>query len=392
MRILFTHTPPDLYGASRSLLRLTTRLVRDGNFVYVILGDDGPLRPALESAGVTVCVCPRLATIDRRKYATLAGWVKLGLNFVVSLIQIGRIAGKFKPDVLHTNTALILTPGIVAKLFGVPHVWHIREVFADFSGLWKRYQRFVVFFSTRIMCVSHAVAEQFTLSVAQQKLFILPNGFPVAEFPEIPASRVKEFRARYKLDGNPVIGLVGRIKIGRKGQDVFLKAAAGIKSKFPNARFMLIGSPFPGNESHLENVHNLIQELGLNNEVIYTGDVGDIKTAYAALDISVQASVLPEAFSGVVIESMAMGKALVASNCGSTKEQIKHGESGILVSPGDPSQLASALEKLLEDEALRKELGCNARETFLAKFEFETFYTEMCAVYSSIIRTAGCAG
>ena len=392
MRILFTHTPPDLYGASRSLLRLTTRLVQDGNFVYVILGDDGPLRPALENAGVTVRVCPQLAVIDRRKYATFAGWLKLGFSFVVSLVQIGRIAGKFKPDIIHTNTALILTPGIVAKLCGIPHVWHIREVFGDFSALWKRYQRFVVFFSTRIICVSHVVAEQFTLSRARQKLFILHNGFPAAEFPEIPAGRVNDFRARYKLDGNPLIGLVGRIKIGRKGQDVFLKAAAGIKSRFPNARFMLIGSPFPGNESHLDIVQNLIQELGLNNEVIYTGDVDDIKTAYAALDISVQASVLPEAFSGVVIEAMAMGKAVVASNCGSTKEQIDHGKSGILVNPGDPSQLESALGSLLEDATLRQELGGNARKKFLENFEFEKFYTEMCAVYSSILQTAGPAG
>lgn len=392
MRILFTHTPPDLYGASRCLLRLTTRLVQDGNAVCVILGGDGPLRPALESAGVTVRFCPQLAVIDRRKYAAFTGWLKLGFSFVVSLVQIRRITDRFKPDVIHTNTSLILTPGVVAKLCGIPHVWHMREVFAGFSGLWKRYQWFVVFFSTRVICVSHGVADQFTLSRARQKLCILHDGFPAAEFPKIPASRVKDFRARYKLDGNPLIGLVGRIKIGRKGQDVFLKAAAGIKSRFPNARFMLIGSPFPGNEGHLDIVQNIIQELRLNNEVIYAGDVDDIRTAYAALDISVQASVLPEAFSGVVIESMAMGKAVVASNFGSTKEQIDHGESGILVNPGDPSQLECALGTLLEDETLRQELGDNARKKFLENFEFEKFYNKMCAVYSSILQTAVRAG
>jgi glycosyltransferase involved in cell wall biosynthesis len=389
MRILFTHTPPDLYGASRCLLRLTTRLVQDGNAVCVILGADGPLRPALELAGVTVRVCPQLAFIDKRKYAAFSGWLKLGFSFVASLIQIRRITGTFRPDVLHTNTSVILTPGVVAKLCGIPHVWHVREVYAGFTGLWKRYQWFVLFFSSRVICVSREVAEQFTLSRTRQKLCIVHDGLPAAEFPEITASRVKDFRARYKLDGNPLIGLVGRIKIGRKGQDVFLKAAAGIKSRFPNARFMLIGSPFPGNEGHLDIVQNLIQELRLSNEVIYAGEVDDIGTAYAALDISVQASVLPEAFSGVVIESMAMGKAVVASNFRSTNEQIDHGDNGILVAPGDTSQLESALGALLEDETLRQELGGNARKKFLEKFEFEKFYKKMCAVYSSVLQTAG---
>jgi glycosyltransferase involved in cell wall biosynthesis len=338
--------------------------------------------------GATVDVCPQLAIIDRRKCATYAGWLSLVFNLIMSVIQVRRIAIQFKPDTIHTNTALILTPAVVGKLCGIPHVWHIREVFADFTGLWKRYQPFVVFFSTRILCVSQAVAEQFTLARARQKVVVLPNGFPMAEFPEIPASKTQEFRARYNLNGNPLIGLVGRIKIGRKGQDVFVKAAAGLKPKFPNARFMLIGSPFPGNESHLARVNELIRGLALDNEVIYTGDVEDIKTAYAALDISVQASVLPEAFSGVVIEAMAMGKPVVTTDCGSAREQITHGETGILVSPGNPAELEVALEMLLSDESLRKELGRKARETFLKQFEFETFYSEICAVYSALLRKA----
>jgi len=384
MRILFTHAPSDLYGASRSLLRLSTRLARDGNKVCVVLSDDGPLASALKASAVTVVIYPRLAVVDRRKQAAVTGLFELGINLVLSLVQLWRLTGTFKPDIIHTNTALILTSGIVAKVRGIPHIWHIREVFADFKILWKWYEPLIASFSTRIICVSRTVAGQFTLSHARRKLCVLHNGIPKDEFSDVPASRVENFRCRYGLNGNPLIGLVGRIKIGRKGQDILLKAAAGIKAKFPAARFLLIGSPFQGNEDHLKIVQNLIHELRLHDTVIYTGDVDDIKAAYAALDISVQASVLPEAFSGVVVESMAMGKPVVASNCGSAREQIDDGKTGILVDPGDPSQLEAALTKLLNDENLRRELGRNARKRFMETFEFETFYQQMCTLYSSV--------
>jgi glycosyltransferase involved in cell wall biosynthesis len=385
MKILFLHTPPDLYGASRSLLRLTSRLVRDGNNIRVVLGGDGPLRQALEEAGVTVAVCPRLAAVNRRNSTTIINLLKLGLNFVISGFQLWSIAREFKPNVIHTNTSLIVVGGVVARWRNTPHIWHVREVFTDFESLWKWYESFLIFFSTRIVCVSQAVAQQFRSPRAAPKLHILYNGFPIAEFPAVSTSRINAFRVRYNLNGNLLVGLVGRIKIGRKGQDVFLKAASGIRSRFPNVRFLLIGSPFPGNEEQLPAMQRLISELKLENQVIYTGDVEDIKAAYAALDVTVQASVLPEAFSGVVIEAMAMGKPVVASNCGAASEQIENNETGMLVEPGDVAELGSALIKLLESPVIRQALGRKAHEKFLECFEFERFYKQLLALYASSV-------
>jgi glycosyltransferase involved in cell wall biosynthesis len=383
MRILFVHAPPDLYGASRSLLRLSSRLVSDGHEVMVILPDEGTLASELKASGVSVQLCPNLAIVSRKLLAGLGAPFQFLRNVVSSTVQLRRFVVDFKPDILHTNISLILTSGIVAKLVRRPHVWHMREVFADFGKLLPVLQWVIWALSDRIVCVSDAVKSQFHPRI-QKKCVVIHNGFPKDEFADVPAERMERFKAQYSLNGNLQVGLVGRIRFGRKGQDVFLKAASMLKPRYPHVTYLCIGSPFPGNEEHLGRLNQLIVELGLEKDVVYTGDVEDIKAAYASLDVSVQPSVLPEAFGGVVIESMAMGKPVVASRSGGTLEQIEDGKTGFLITPGSSEELARALEALIEPET-RARLGANGHAKYLQEFEFEPFYSRIIATYQSLL-------
>ncbi len=386
MKILFVHDPPDLYGASRSLLRLASRLSLDGHSVLVVLTGDGSLAGKLRDSGVQVVVRPGLAVVKRKSAGSLSGLARLCGQFVLSVFDLLQLVGKFRPDLIHSNSAAVLPAGIVARIKRIPHIWHIREIFSDFPKLWIFYQWYIAAFSDRIVCVSQAVADQFDPRIRARKVAVLHDGFPASEFPEVPPAQCAGFpRQTYNLNGNLLVGLVGRIKIGRKGQDVLLDAAARLKSRFPDTRFMFIGSPFPGNEDHLIRLRKLITEKSLDKEVIYTGDIDDIKTAYAALDISVQSSVMPEAFSGVVVESMAMSKPVIASKGGGTAEQIEDGITGILVDPGDSGQLAAALQKLQDDPDLRARLGVNGRRKFAEKYEFELFYSQLRVLQLSLI-------
>ena len=245
MNILFVHDPPDLYGASRALLRIASRLAADGHNVLVVLPGTGPLAGKLVENRVRVTVCPKLAVLKRKSAASAVGLVQLAWNYLLSIGQIWRIVGEFQPDVVHSNSAVVLPAGAVARIRRIPHVWHIREIFADFPKLWIVYQRYIATFSDRIVCVSQAVAEQFHSRIRARKIVVLHDGVPAAEFAEVSPEKVLAFRSRYKLNGNLLVGLVGRIKIGRKGQDVLLNAAARLKPRFPQTRFMFIGSPFP---------------------------------------------------------------------------------------------------------------------------------------------------
>jgi glycosyltransferase involved in cell wall biosynthesis len=385
MKVLFVHDPPDLYGASRSLLRMASRLASDGHSVLIVLPGDGPLAGKLRESGVQVLVSSRLAVLKRSGAGSISGFARLCGKFVFSTLELFRLIGQFRPDLIHSNSAVVLPAGVAARIRRIPHVWHIREIFSDFPKLWIFYQWYISAFSNRIVCVSQAVADQFHPRIRDRKLVVLEDGFPSSEFPAVSPAKVQEFRHRYNLNGNLLVGLVGRIKIGRKGQDILLDAAARLKPRFPDTRFIFIGSPFPGNEDHLVRLRKLITDRNMDDEVIYTGDIDDVKTAYAALDISVQSSVLPEAFSGVIVESMAMSKPVIASKGGGTEEQIEDGITGLLVDPGNSEQLASALERLQDDPELRVQLGANGRKKFIEKYEFETFYTKLRALQSALL-------
>ncbi len=385
MRVLLVHGGADLYGASRSLLRLTSRLVRDGNNVMAVLPFDGPLQSELLKSGVEVVMDRDLPVVTRGGLDGPRAIASLLTGLPVSVSRLRKLIREFHADLVHTNTALILSPGIAARLAGAPHVWHVRESFAEFSRHWRWYQWYMYSLADVIVCVSGAMAAQYAKRIRKRKVVVIHNGFPKDEFTPPEEARVNAFRERFGLNGRAIVGVIGRIKFARKGQEVFVRAAALLKDRYPGVQFALVGSPYPGNEEHLRRLQELIQSLGLEEDVVYTGEVEDVKAAYAALDISVLPSALPEPFGGVVIESMAMGKPVVGTRLGGTVEQIEEGVTGFLVPPGDPNELAAALARLLSDPDLRRRMGENGRKRFLEMFEFEPFYGKICRLYENLI-------
>jgi glycosyltransferase involved in cell wall biosynthesis len=197
------------------------------------------------------------------------------------------------------------------------------------------------------VCVSHEVARQFDRRDADENVIVIHNGIPRTEFASPDANRVKAFRNKFGLDGHIVVGAVGRIKCGRKGQETFIEVAKLLKDRFPSTKYLCIGSPFPGNEDHLQRLRQMVVRLDLERDVIFTGDVEDIQAAYGVLEISVLPSGLPEPFGGVVIESMAMAKPVVGTRLGGTIEQIADGTTGFLVEPNNAGELASAIGRLV---------------------------------------------
>jgi glycosyltransferase involved in cell wall biosynthesis len=386
MRLLLVQTGSDLYGASRSFARLSSRLVADGHTVLALLPYDGPLVNELRNKGVDTRIETAITILTREKFGSKLKLLQLLVSFPRAVLRMCAIIRAFRPDIVHTNTATAVAPGVAARLCRVPHLWHVREFFEDFRSLWPWYERFMVQFSDRIACVSGPVASQFN-SRHQAKTVILHNGFPREEFEPVPPERTLQFRNRFGLIGCKAVGLVGRIKFGRKGQEVFVRAAAKIKDKFPDARFICIGSPFPGNEDHLVRLQQLVSDLDLNRQFVYTGDIDDIKAAYSALDVSVLGSAQPEPFGGVVVESMAMGIPVVGTAAGGTIEQIDDGVTGFLVPPGDPDAMARAVEQLLSSTKLRDRLGKAGRARFLKEFEFEPFYVKIIALYQTLAQS-----
>lgn len=402
MKIVFVSHSADLYGASRSMLRIAQRLKADGHEPVVVLPENGPLCGALHESGIATVEHPWMAIIDRASFRSLRGFARLLVSFPASVMFLARMFRRLKPDVVHTNTSVIFSSGLAARLCGVPHVWHIRESYDDFPPtIWKLYRRYMVAMSDLVPCISIAVQHQFDRSAKAQMLYdgypraefegakkmeIMHNAYPREEFEHIGAER-RATVEQLMGPGRPRVTLVGRIKLVRKGQDTFVRAAALLKDQFPAARFVIVGAPFTGNENHLDELTRLVAELDLTDRVVFTGEIHDAPAVFAASDIAVMASGTPEPLGGVTIEAMAMSRPVVGTNIGGTPEIIADGETGFLVPPNDPPAMADALARLLADEALRKRMGEAGRRRYLEHFEFDPFYEKMTSLYRQLCPT-----
>jgi glycosyltransferase involved in cell wall biosynthesis len=349
----------------------------------VVLGEDGPLAEKLTECNVEVVVLERMAIIDRRIFKSPKLFSTFVLNYFRGQRDFKKVIKRFKPQIIHTNISLILTSGLVAKREKIPHIWHIRESFQEFGLLWNFYRQVMISLSDRIISVSTPIADQFPKKMKESKISVLHNGFPKEEFEGITEERVNSFKRRWNITESINVGVVGRLKLKRKGQEVLIRAAS-ILQEYTNVRFLIIGDPFPGNEDHMHIMKDMVRELNLEDRVIFTGGVEDIKAAYKALDISVLTSALPEPFGGVVIESMALGIPVVGTNIGGTVEQIAENETGLKVRPANPIELASALAKLIQSKEMRKMFGENGKKRFLELFEFENFYRGMIKIYEEV--------
>lgn len=384
MRLLYVANVSDLYGASRSLLRLAGQSVLDGHEVQVILPSDGPLRERLETVGVSVTIHEDLPVLTRRALGTPGGCLRLMGRVPRSTLRLVSHLRRFRPDVVHTNSAVVFTPGLAARLCGRTHVWHMREFFADISPLWRAYQWLMYSLASRIVCNSAAVAGQFHAAIRRRKVAVIYNGIPAGDLTRPSDSRFEEFRQRHAITGYPVVGMVGRINLEQKGQDVFVKAAAALRDKFPQAGFVMAGSPYPGNEEHRRRLKRLIDDLHLCGRIACTGDVEDLACLHAALDICVLPARKPEGLGNVLLEAMALAKPVVGSAIGGIPEIIADGINGYLVKPNDVDSLTQALERLMGDPELRRRMGEAGRRRFEERFEFAACYAELQSLYRSL--------
>lgn len=166
----------------------------------------------------------------------------------------------------------------------------------------------------------------------------------------------------------------------RKGLFDLLKCAKIVKQRRPESKFVICGTgPL------LSNLKELVNTMGIQENVIFTGRVERKKLIQLYQGASVH--VLPSVYEGlptVLLEAMSCGLPVVATNIGGTRDVISSNENGLLVPPRSPDDLATKILMLLDDEALRKRLGHNARETVLRNFTWDLVADHFSNLYSKI--------
>ena len=218
-----------------------------------------------------------------------------------------------------------------------------------------------------------------------KKITVINNGFPMDEF-DVDQPRLRaDLREKLGLGDAFVVGCVGRIKFVRKGQEILVQAAALLEAKGIHAKYLIVGTAFPGNEEHLTRLRTLVQELRLEHCVVWAGEMSDPRPAYAAMDVLVLPSAQPEPFGGVVMEGMAMGVPVIATNIGGSVEQVADGVTGFLIPPADPAALAEKIEILFHDPAMRARMSAAGPARIVSSFSIDDMVRKFERLYAPAV-------
>jgi glycosyltransferase involved in cell wall biosynthesis len=175
----------------------------------------------------------------------------------------------------------------------------------------------------------------------------------------------------------PIVGAVANLR-AQKGHEYLLQAAVRVRESVPDVRFVLVGQgPLEGT------LRQRADELGITDSVVFTGRRRDAIRIASAFDLAVLPS-LHEGLAIALIEAMALGKAVVATNVDGLLEVVDHGRHGLVVPPADAAALADAILTLLEDRELRTRFGQAGRQR-AAQFDIKKAVKRMEEVYEELI-------
>ncbi|HEV2827429.1 MAG TPA: glycosyltransferase [Pyrinomonadaceae bacterium] len=170
---------------------------------------------------------------------------------------------------------------------------------------------------------------------------------------------------------------------GVKGLDDLVRATPHILAEIPNAKVLLIGSGWgEAGIEHMEDVKELVRTLGLENSVIFTGYRSDANEVLKALDVAVQAS-LVECLGGT-IEALLMECPTVATRVGGLVDTVRDGETGILVEPSNPRDLARGIVQMLRDREKGRVMGRAGRQLMIERFTLRTTVRDLYKVYTEV--------
>ena len=387
-RILFVHTTSEVGGADVALLRLVRGLDRERYVATVVLPAEGPLTEALRVSTGEVVILPSLMRLSRHNGA----WhlVRYAVNFPRAVAALVRLVKLRRIDIVHSNTLHTLQGFLAARLAGRPHVWHVREIVLQ-SVLARVLERFLApRFSAAVVTVSDAAKTMFLdhKGALPPNVSTLHDGIDTTCFtPGRDGSQVR--RELGVAPGAPLVGIVGRLDHW-KGVDVFLRAVAICAIEVPGARFVVIGGAIDGREETAQQLEGLAASLGINDVVRFTGwryGPDDMPSVFAALDLLVLASTWPEPFGLVILEAMASGKPVIASNHGGPAEICLAGATALLVRPRDPRALAAAMLELLEDPERARLMGQRGRARAEAHFDQRRCVERVEALYDNVLAT-----
>lgn len=370
-RILNIISDTNIGGAGRVILNYLNYTDRSQFETLVAVPRGSLLKQPLEQAGAKVYEVDGMA--DRSYH-------KDDVKLLQTLIR------EVKPDLVHTHGAL--SGRIAAKRCHVPVVYSRHSAFPVPAKLRYPPGRWVnklvnEHYADRIIAVSPATRDNLTDGgISPKKITVVMNG--VAPVERTSPEERAQLRSQLNIpEGCVVFGILARIE-DYKGHLYLVEAARLLKERGVTGFRVLIA----GTGAFEGQVAQAIEKDQVGDVVNMLGFRSDVAQLLGALDVQLNASYGTEATSLALLEGMSLGLPTVASDYGGNPWVIKDGEEGLLFPSRNAAALADAMERLIQDGALREAMGRRALERFQREFTGEVFARNTEKIYLDILKGA----
>jgi glycosyltransferase involved in cell wall biosynthesis len=362
------------------VLHIVTWLGVGGAERLVLMAATGLPRAAFESA--VCCFIERGRLADEAERHQVKVWCLEAfpsLRHPVALFRLYRIIRAFKPDIVHTH---LQAPNLYGRLMalaaGVPVVIATEHnVYTAKAGRHVRIERWLARRTAAIVAVSEPVRRFLAaqLGISASTIQVVRNGIAT---PKPSAEGVEVLRRRLALpEDRLVLGTVASLT-PKKGHVFLLQAMAALRERGVRCSLVLAGD---GPER--ASLEALAASLGIAEHVHFLGDYAQVADVLTLLDLFVLPSIT-EGLPLALLEAMALGKAVVATDVGGVPDVITPGVNGVLVPARAVQPLADAIEALLTDPQRRHEYGARARATVMADFTEQQHLETLGALYLSL--------
>ena len=293
---------------------------------------------------------PWWASIKRGRTEAFISAVPRWVILIPGILQAVLLFLRLRPTTVVTNTMVIPSHAVAAKLLGIPHYWMVREFGRDDHRLWfllgyRRTIRLIGRLSESVICNSEAVEKALLAIDPKMRTYVV---YPVVD------TQLGTPPERHI--GEPMRAVLVGYYSEAKGQRLAVEAVAIARKAGVDIELTLVGA---GNRKPLR---KLARCLGVEDLVNIHGPTRDVGNYWSAAHVGLMCSQC-EAFGRVTVEAMRAGLPVCGTNAGGTPEIVKPGVNGLLSTAGDANALAANLMALESDEDLRRRLASGAVQT-----------------------------
>lgn len=358
MKIIHLISSAGLFGAERVILQLAAAFKQQGHQPLVVAIEN------MHNSRLEVIEEAHRLGLETHIIASRGRFDFDAAGQLVDFIRENKI------EIIHThNYKANLLAFLAARKVRVPLVATLHGYIGEGWKLkvYEAFDRWLMRFFDKVVLVDVSLKKWFKGTPAF--LAVINNGIDTQEFK--PSNKNTK-------DGEIVIGTVGRMS-AEKGYGYLLEAFAEVVKVHSKARLL-----FVGDGALKESLKSQVSSLNMEDKVDFAGFQSDVKPFYEKMDIFVSSSLI-EHFPMAVLEAMACGKAIVATDVGGTKDLIHNGKTGFLIKKASVKEMTEVFFALIKDAALRNKLGESARNLVEEKYSLSGMVASYLEVYRTLL-------